>query len=352
LAVGEKAEVSDLDKACGQDMKKETSDKLDRLHSHAFLGVVVCRVPPAEGDLAFTHLNQASVGDSDAMGDEEAVMLKARSGLRWLGILAVAAHCLAREVPAPRDVDLKAADGTKLKATYFSAGKPGPGVLLLHQCDPKESKSRHNWDALAPRLAAAGINVLTFDYRGHGGSGGTFVYDQRPWLFVWPRDIDTAFAYLESQPGVKRDTIGAGGESCGGFLAIRLAQRHKEVRALVVMSTPQLSGSDRQFVRHANDMPMFIAVANDDIAPAAVMEWLYQLSPNPGSRFVRYEAGGHGVEMFTSHKELVGTIVDWFVQTLITTPGSAPAVAAGKPLPPAMMDIIDAPGASIRISAL
>ena len=49
-------------------MKKETSDKLDRLHRHAFLGVVVCRVPPAESDLAFTHLNQASVGDSDAMG--------------------------------------------------------------------------------------------------------------------------------------------------------------------------------------------------------------------------------------------------------------------------------------------
>jgi len=34
-----------------------------------------------------------------------------------------------------RVVDLTAPDGTKLKATYFGAAKPGPGVLLLHQCN-------------------------------------------------------------------------------------------------------------------------------------------------------------------------------------------------------------------------
>jgi hypothetical protein len=38
-----------------------------------------------------------------------------------------------RAEPAPRIVDLKAADGTPLKATYFAAAKSGPGVLLLHQ---------------------------------------------------------------------------------------------------------------------------------------------------------------------------------------------------------------------------
>jgi hypothetical protein len=30
-------------------------------------------------------------------------------------------------------VDLKAFDGPVLKASYFAAAKPGPGVLLLHQ---------------------------------------------------------------------------------------------------------------------------------------------------------------------------------------------------------------------------
>jgi hypothetical protein len=34
---------------------------------------------------------------------------------------------------AGRVVELKAPDGTILKASYFAAAKPGPGVLLLHQ---------------------------------------------------------------------------------------------------------------------------------------------------------------------------------------------------------------------------
>ena len=65
-------------------------------------------------------------------------------------------------------VDLSASDGTKLKGTFFAAAELGPGVLLLHQCN----RQRKVWDALAQQLSAAGINVLTFDYRGYGESGG------------------------------------------------------------------------------------------------------------------------------------------------------------------------------------
>ena len=35
--------------------------------------------------------------------------------------------------------------------------------------------------------------------------------------------------------------------------------------------------------------------------------------------------GGHGTDMFKVHPELPGIIVDWFVTTLIKTPGHAPA---------------------------
>jgi hypothetical protein len=56
---------------------------------------------------------------------------------RWflgLGVLMLVAR--AYGVPAPREIGLKASDGTQLKATYFSSGQPGPGVLLLHQNNP------------------------------------------------------------------------------------------------------------------------------------------------------------------------------------------------------------------------
>lgn len=50
--------------------------------------------------------------------------------------------CLAET--SQRTADLTAPDGLKLKATYFSAGKAGPGVLLLHQCN----RQRKVWDGL------------------------------------------------------------------------------------------------------------------------------------------------------------------------------------------------------------
>ena len=123
----------------------------------------------------------------------------------------------ASEPPAPRTVDLTAADGTSLKATFFAAGAPGPGVILFHQCN----QQRHNWDDLAERLAAAGINVLTVDYRGFGESGGgrfTEITQQQRLEDVtqkWPGDMDLAFRYLVSRPGVTPGIVGAGGASCG-----------------------------------------------------------------------------------------------------------------------------------------
>ena len=34
-----------------------------------------------------------------------------------------------------KEVSFNAADGFSLKGTLYTAGKPGPGVLLLHQCN-------------------------------------------------------------------------------------------------------------------------------------------------------------------------------------------------------------------------
>jgi hypothetical protein len=67
---------------------------------------------------------------------------------------ASAPQAQTSQPPAVRVVDLKVSDGTLLKASYFAAAKPGPGVLLLHQ----GNRTRKAWDELAAQLAAAGIN--------------------------------------------------------------------------------------------------------------------------------------------------------------------------------------------------
>src|SRR5213075_1946365 len=109
----------------------------------------------------------------------------------------------SQQPPATRVVDLKASDGTILKATYFAAAKPGPAVLLYHQ----SNRTRKEWDMVARQLAAAGINTLTVDVRGHGETGGQESHGEAR-KKQWPLDLDAAFQYLISQPGVKGDVIG------------------------------------------------------------------------------------------------------------------------------------------------
>ena len=256
----------------------------------------------------------------------------------------------AQQAPAARVIDLKAPDGTLLKATYFAAAKPGPGVLLLHQCN----RQRKVWDDLAGQLAAVGINTLTFDLRGFGESGGkpydklTPQEDAQVETEKWPGDIDVAFQYLASQPGVARDVIGVGGASCGVNNSIQTARRHpKEVKSLVLLS----GGTDlagRRFLREESRPPALFAVADDDeFRPTVeIVPWLFSVDSNPGKKFVHYAKGGHGAEMFGLHPELRGAIVDWYVTTLIKTPGRAPADKSSDPVPQWLhiVDEIDKPG--------
>jgi len=284
-------------------------------------------------------------------------MMGRRLSFRALAILVFAFTSLAPELHAQHIVDLTAEDGTKLKASYFPAAKPGPGVLLLHQCNGQ----RKVWDGLAQQLAAAGINVLTLDYRGFGESGGDR-FDKLPpermrqiQAEKWPGDFDTAFQYLMSQSGVTHDVIGVGGASCGVNNSVQIARRHPEVRSLVLLSgSTDVNG--RQFLRNTARVPVFFSVADDDEFPPTVlaMEWLYSLTSNPGKTFVRYTTGGHGAEMFRVHPELTGIIADWYVTTLIKTPGRAPATKDVPAIPPEVhiLDEIDQPGGAANVGQL
>src|SRR5947207_8552911 len=240
-------------------------------------------------------------------------------------------------------VDLKASDGAILKATYFAASKPGPGVLLFHQ----SNRTRKEWGDVAGQLAAAGINTLTVDVRGHGETGGQESRGEAR-KKQWPLDLDAAFQYLISQSGVSRDVIGIGGAGVIGVEnSVETARRHSDqVKSLVLLSG-ETSRDGMQFLRQASQLPGLFVVADDDEYPPIVegMELLYITSSNSGKKFVHYSAsheapwlwyepfdigkvpakGGHGTDLFKPHPELPGIIVNRFVTTLIKTPGHAPA---------------------------
>ncbi|HEY2498816.1 MAG TPA: acyl-CoA thioester hydrolase/BAAT C-terminal domain-containing protein [Candidatus Angelobacter sp.] len=170
----------------------------------------------------------------------------------------------------------------------------------------------------------------------------------------WPPDIDVAFQYLTSQPGVRREVIGVGGASCGVDNSIQTARRHpRQVKSLVLLS----GGTDysgRQFLRQANQLPVFAAMADDDeFRPTVeIMPWVFSLSSNPGKQFVHYATGGHGADMFAVHPELRGKIVDWYVTTLIKSPGQAPAATPAWVAPPSaeVLNLLEQPGGPAKVA--
>lgn len=240
--------------------------------------------------------------------------------------------------PAARVVDLKAPDGAVLKGTYFSAGKPGPGVLLFHQ----SNRTRSSWDDMGRQLAAAGINTLTLDMRGFGESGGT--KDEKK----SQADLEGAFQFLTAQPGVQRDVIGLGGAGwLGVYNAVETARLHpSDIKSLVLMSGETLRPGI-EFLHQASQLPELFVVADNDEYPPTVeaMLWMYARASSPSRKLIHYSAaqeapwlwyetsdaskvpaaGGHGTDLFKEHPDLPGILVQWFVTTLITTPGHAPA---------------------------
>jgi pimeloyl-ACP methyl ester carboxylesterase len=265
---------------------------------------------------------------------------------------------LAQNAPAPRVVDLKASDGTPLKATYFGAGQPGPGVLLLHQ----NNRTRKSWGGVAEQLAAAGMNTITVDMRGHGESGGTA--SGKP-----TEDIDAALQYLVSQPGVKRNVIGVGGAGGLGVLnAVEAARRHStDVKSLILLSG-EAPRDGLQFLHQASQLPELFAFSDNDEYPPTqdAMKLLYLAASSPSKKLVHYSAaedapwiwyetsdiskvpatGSHGTDLFTPHPDLPGIIVHWFVTTLIKTPGHGPVDAlASAPV----LNLLQIPGGAAQV---
>jgi pimeloyl-ACP methyl ester carboxylesterase len=255
--------------------------------------------------------------------------------------------------PTTKTVDVRADDGTILKATYASPGKPGPGVILMHMCNSK----RQAWDTLLPLLTAKGLHVLAVDYRGYGESGGkaytTWTPEERAKITneLWPKDLDRVLAFLGTQPGVDKARIGAAGGSCGVNNAIQLARRHPEVTTLVLLA----GGTDDEgsrFLERAPWIPIFAAAAHDDGGAVATTGWVMGFSSNPSNTLKEYAKGGHGTELFPVHKDLQPAIAAWLERHLITKPVKATPKAAPRPGPSAKIAAqLRAPGGVAKLTA-
>lgn len=249
-----------------------------------------------------------------------------------LASLCVAPGLLLTAQAASQNVDVKSSDGTVLKATYFSPGKPGPGMVLFHQCS--DGATRHLWDSFAKDLVSAGIHVITFDNRGFGEtagrsgraalpppppppppSAGAPPEAQRWGISPFPiADGLAALAYLKAQKGVDAARLAAGGSSCGAGDASNLAAESPDVKALLLLSGIPTSRAITH-IRNTPSLAVFVAYAEQDMRDTPVKE-IAPASKNPQTTVRAYPGTEHGVALLTKQPDLRPTIVKWLVSQL------------------------------------
>jgi uncharacterized protein len=123
-----------------------------------------------------------------------------------------------------------AEDGVPISGWFFASRRPHPAaaILLCHGV----WTGRRECLPLALRFHQAGYNVLCFDFRAHGLSGGRFTSVGLHETF----DVIGAVEHLAQRPEVDAERIGVIGFSMGAAATIQAAARCPRIAAVVADS--------------------------------------------------------------------------------------------------------------------
>lgn len=124
------------------------------------------------------------------------------------------------------ELSLLTEDGIRLHGWFIPAPAAQTTLLFLHG---NAGNISHRLDSLR-LFHGLGLNVLIFDYRGYGRSGGV------PSEQGTYRDADAAWRYLTQTRGIPTAKIVVFGRSLGGAVAVWLAG-HSAPAALILEST-------------------------------------------------------------------------------------------------------------------
>jgi fermentation-respiration switch protein FrsA (DUF1100 family) len=193
---------------------------------------------------------------------------------------------------------IDAADGVRLHAWYAPPPRGGPVLVWSHG----NGGNIAGRDDVLLALAAEGVGVLAYDYRGYGKSAG------RPNEAGVYLDVEAAYDHLRAA-GVEASRIVAFGESLGAAVALHLAgTRPCAAVALVSPFTTMadvarhhygplglLAGRRFDALSRVRALTVHLLVLHgdeDEVVPFALGERLFAAAPEP-KRFVRVPGAHH-----------------------------------------------------------
>jgi fermentation-respiration switch protein FrsA (DUF1100 family) len=124
------------------------------------------------------------------------------------------------------EVRFAASDGERISGWFIPAGQSRRTVVVCHGVGANKS----NFMGVAPFLHRAGWNVLLFDFRGHGDSGG----HTTSFGYLEGRDVVGAVSYLQKR-GLNE--VALYGFSMGGSSVLHAIPQLPQIRAVIVDST-------------------------------------------------------------------------------------------------------------------
>jgi putative redox protein len=174
------------------------------------------------------------------------------------------------------DQRIEHANGESLAAYWARPATRGstPALVLCHDfpTPPRGAvASGLTFPELADRVAAqVGWRVLTFNFRGTGGSDGDFS------IGAWTADLRLAIDTVVADPEVTG--VWLLGTGVGGALALRVGAADQRVRGIAALGAPanlaDWSRDANRFARHCRRMGVF----HSEDAPKDLAAWTREIS--------------------------------------------------------------------------
>ena len=207
---------------------------------------------------------------------------------------------------------LKTGDGVNLSALFVSStNQTNTVVLLLHQL----RRDKTIWRNLMKKLSENGKSSLAFDFRGHGQSGGGNWQDFSEEDFTnFMKDVETgANAIREKFPSAEMALIGS---SIGANLALNYGAKNNVSSVVLLSPGIDYRGIKIEEAASGFTKPLFMVASTDDsnesVDAVNRIQEIIQ-TPQDQLKVITYDQGGHGVNLFIVHTELVDQIVQWVI---------------------------------------
>jgi pimeloyl-ACP methyl ester carboxylesterase len=157
-----------------------------------------------------------------------------------VGMAIVDIHSLHRSIGSPpsadyQDVSFTASDGVGLEGWYRPSQNGASVLMISGGGGNRRSTLRH-----AKLLVRHGYGVLVYDPRGSGNSEGTV----NSYGWGWEKDAAAALDFLASRDDVEPGRVGALGLSTGADIAIDIAGRRDDVKAVVADGSAAIGYED------------------------------------------------------------------------------------------------------------